>query len=361
MRETIKSSLCCDYLYMKLLETVTLPGGMVSAADGAWTPLAWVTDRLGNVREVADMSTGTVVERNDYYAYGSRIEQDPDVINAYPQVDENRWRYAGKEEQEDVTGIPYDDFGARLYDPHLGTWMAPDPMAEKYPGISPYLYCSGDPVNVVDPDGEDWFYYSIDGKSDPSWNWRDEHEYHTGVRDKNGDEIVLPGYEVVVEFNGSREERLGVKDGKDGFLDGEGANPAIVVVYGAEGVKDIHLFTGFTMTSNAPKYTPIAEGLYNLNYDKQGKSGKIPSHWVLENRGRIPTMDKQPNKNPYANESTKEKPYKDGIFLHRTNIGGFAGGSVSTGCPLILDTDWDAFEQTLIGHTKIVVQINRSK
>ena len=154
MRETIKSSLCCDYLYMKLLETVTLPGGMVSAADGAWTPLAWVTDRLGNVREVADMSTGTVVERNDYYAYGSRIEQDPDVINAYPQVDENRWRYAGKEEQEDVTGIPYDDFGARLYDPHLGTWMAPDPMAEKYPGISPYLYCSGDPVNVVDPQGD---------------------------------------------------------------------------------------------------------------------------------------------------------------------------------------------------------------
>ena len=42
----------------------------------------------------------------------------------------------------------------RRKDPHLGTWMAPDPMAEKYPGISPYLYCSGDPVNVVDPQGD---------------------------------------------------------------------------------------------------------------------------------------------------------------------------------------------------------------
>ena len=76
------------------------------------------------------------------------------MINAYPQVDENRWRYAGKEEQGDVTGIPYDDFGARLYDPHLGTWLAPDPMAEKYPALSPYLYCAGDPVNVVDPQGD---------------------------------------------------------------------------------------------------------------------------------------------------------------------------------------------------------------
>ena len=40
-----------------------------------------------------------------------------------------------------------------LYEPHLGTWMAPDPMAEKYPGLSPFVYCAGDPVNVVDPDG----------------------------------------------------------------------------------------------------------------------------------------------------------------------------------------------------------------
>ena len=41
----------------------------------------------------------------------------------------------------------------RIKDPHLGTWMAPDPMAEKYPGLSPFVYCAGDPVNVVDPDG----------------------------------------------------------------------------------------------------------------------------------------------------------------------------------------------------------------
>ena len=31
-------------------------------------------------------------------------------------------------------------------------------MAEKYYGISPYAYCAGDPVNCVDPTGEDAYY-----------------------------------------------------------------------------------------------------------------------------------------------------------------------------------------------------------
>ena len=47
-----------------------------------------------------------------------------------------------------------------------------DPLSEKYYHISPYAYCAGNPVNLVDPDERDWFYYSVDGVSDPTWNWR---------------------------------------------------------------------------------------------------------------------------------------------------------------------------------------------
>ena len=32
--------------------------------------------------------------------------------------------------------------------------MVPDPMSEKYYGISPYAFCGNNPVNFVDPDGE---------------------------------------------------------------------------------------------------------------------------------------------------------------------------------------------------------------
>ena len=47
--------------------------------------------------------------------------------------------------------------GARHYDPFVARWLSPDPLMEKYYGMSPYLYCAGNPVNLVDPDGEDWY------------------------------------------------------------------------------------------------------------------------------------------------------------------------------------------------------------
>ena len=32
-------------------------------------------------------------------------------------------------------------------------WLSVDPMADKYPNISPYAYCAWNPVKLVDPDG----------------------------------------------------------------------------------------------------------------------------------------------------------------------------------------------------------------
>ena len=37
--------------------------------------------------------------------------------------------------------------------PKLGRFTTIDPLAEKYPHMSPYAYCSCNPVNFVDPDG----------------------------------------------------------------------------------------------------------------------------------------------------------------------------------------------------------------
>ncbi|MBP5550033.1 MAG: hypothetical protein J6X63_06100, partial [Bacteroidales bacterium] len=36
-------------------------------------------------------------------------------------------------------------------------WSTPDPLSEKYYAISPYAYCAGNPVNLVDPEGMDWY------------------------------------------------------------------------------------------------------------------------------------------------------------------------------------------------------------
>ena len=34
-------------------------------------------------------------------------------------------------------------------------WLSVDPMADKYPSVSPYAYCAWNPVKLVDPDGRE--------------------------------------------------------------------------------------------------------------------------------------------------------------------------------------------------------------
>ena len=61
----------------------------------------------------------------------------------------------GKERDEE-TGYGY--FGARYMDHELMTmWLSVDPMADKYPNMSPYAYCAWNPVKMVDPNGRDWY------------------------------------------------------------------------------------------------------------------------------------------------------------------------------------------------------------
>ena len=59
--------------------------------------------------------------------------------------------FTGKEKDEE-TGYGY--FGARYMDHELmAMWLSVDPMANKYPSLSPYNYCAWNPVKLVDPDG----------------------------------------------------------------------------------------------------------------------------------------------------------------------------------------------------------------
>lgn len=41
----------------------------------------------------------------------------------------------------------------RYFDPTIGRWLVPAPLAGKYPNISPYVYCLNNPLKNVDPDG----------------------------------------------------------------------------------------------------------------------------------------------------------------------------------------------------------------
>ena len=107
------------------------------------------------------------------------------TVRSYPFV------FTGKERDEE-TGYGY--FGARYMDHELtAMWLSVDPMADKYPSISPYAYCAWNPIKLVDPDGrmiDD--YFTMEGKYLGSDNANtnyiriiDEATWNT-IKEKNG-------------------------------------------------------------------------------------------------------------------------------------------------------------------------------
>ena len=129
------------------LESVLFDGGrFVPSGQEAMTATYNVSDHIGSVRIVVD-NDGNVLERNNFYPSGVRWDDDSPADSA------NRYRFNGKEEQF-AFGVPYIDYGARMYDPVTVRWTGMDPLAEEYYSVSPYTFCSGNPVRYVDVFGD---------------------------------------------------------------------------------------------------------------------------------------------------------------------------------------------------------------
>ena len=65
-------------------------------------------------------------------------------------------------EKDSETGLSY--FGSRYYNSDLSIWLSVDPMADKYPSMSSYVYCANNPVKLVDPNGEDIWEINEEGR-----------------------------------------------------------------------------------------------------------------------------------------------------------------------------------------------------
>jgi RHS repeat-associated protein len=184
----------------------------------------------------------------DYYPFGL-------TFNEWTRSPENLYKYNGKEEQKESQTF---DFGFRHYDPALARWSAVDPLAENSISMTPYHYVGNNPIAFVDPNGLDWFYYKEDGADEADWHWQDGSEYNTGVKDDDGNDIILQGTEAVVVFSGFTKEQMGTeknhvagsKSKSNQYLNNNGSIMADVTVYGPDGADDISHYKGYTTSSD---------------------------------------------------------------------------------------------------------------
>ena|GEM_PF-3483747 len=88
--------------------------------------------------------------------------------------------------------------GARFSDPHVGGFISIDPLADKFPGWSPYNYVACNPIKLVDPDGKAPTDYYRDANGLIVWRNSTAQSFTAG-----GQTFTNIGSSYA-EFNGSR-------------------------------------------------------------------------------------------------------------------------------------------------------------
>ena len=73
-------------------------------------------------------------------------------------------------------------YGARYNDPRVSVWLSVDPLASKYPYITPYNFVENNPVNLIDPTGLGPQTYEVDdeGKAEKVDNTKYYRNNETG-------------------------------------------------------------------------------------------------------------------------------------------------------------------------------------
>ena len=204
-----------------------------------------------------------VVQMDDYYPFGL-------TFNSYQRensVSQNHL-YQTKELQF-ALGLDTYDFDARMYDPVVArTWQL-DPQSEKYYNWSPYHWVADNPLLIIDPTGENWFYYQAEDEEEKSWHW------HEGKKatytNKNGKERTARSiFEYLVTYEVTGHNAFGAQSGT-------------LKVYGNKGQDDVMLSqsgtfsgSGWWSTGENPLdggFNAIPAGNYYMNLNSRDKDG----------------------------------------------------------------------------------------
>ena len=192
-------------------------------------------------------------------------------------------------ELDEETGLYY--YGARYLNPSIALWLSTDPLQGKYPGMSPYNYCAGNPVKLVDPDGRSSFIW--DSSEEGGWIMYDyEHDKfykELSVGNISKDEYTPPqgsflysvrndyrklgetttGQQMIEYFSDAKNEvRIIQSQNRSGCVKEEPHH----VLFNEKG-GDIIPTTSGTDGSNSPTWVILGYELaHKIDYDKRGKN-----------------------------------------------------------------------------------------
>jgi len=114
----------------------------------------YLHDRLGSVRQIIDY-WGNVKNCYTYNPFGELYDTETEENIANP------FKFTGQYFDSEI-----DEYylRARQYNPHIARFTTRDPVFDKFREpltLHQYLYCINDPINRIDPSGEEWNFSSL--------------------------------------------------------------------------------------------------------------------------------------------------------------------------------------------------------
>ncbi len=165
-------------------------------------PNYYFKDHLGSVRAIVN-SSNQLVSAQDYDAWGYLLQS-----RIYAS-DESKFKFTEKERDKESN---YDYFGARYYDSRIGRFNGSEPIPSSSFGWSSFVYCADNPLRVIDPTGEEWYYIYDDPKSG---NWQffentPSQEVWAGKYDNQGNKVMemKQGYKELLHYQGRQLQWL---------------------------------------------------------------------------------------------------------------------------------------------------------
>jgi len=207
MKRTIKDCLGNDFYCKQTLERLY---HLADPNTGTMDRYFYHPDHLGSSSWITDGS-GNAIQHLHYLPFGE------DWVDQRNSSWNSPYTFSGKEKDAE-TGYGY--FGARYYDSGLSIWISVDPMSDKYPHQTNYVYCSNNPVMIIDPNGEDE--YEFDGAGNlKNVKTTDKDSFHKidANGNRTGESLFFDKKIVNGEFEINGEERnshyLQIDNGND--------------------------------------------------------------------------------------------------------------------------------------------------